>query len=70
MLRVGINGATGRMGKRLIALGHADKQLQLVSATNSPVSEFLGADAGEIAGVGKIGLPVTSKFVGSPQVII
>jgi 4-hydroxy-tetrahydrodipicolinate reductase len=70
MLRVGINGATGRMGKRLIALGHADKQLQLVSATNSPASEFLGADAGEIAGVGKIGLPVTSKFVGNPQVII
>ncbi|MEZ6096291.1 MAG: 4-hydroxy-tetrahydrodipicolinate reductase [Pirellulaceae bacterium] len=70
MVRVGINGATGRMGKRLIALGHEDPRVELVSATVSAKSEHLGHDAGEIAGVGKIGLPVTSNIVGNPQAVI
>lgn len=70
MIRVGINGATGRMGKRLIALGSQDSQIKLVSATNSPDSQHLGADAGELAGVGPLGLPVTDRLVGNPQVVI
>jgi 4-hydroxy-tetrahydrodipicolinate reductase len=70
MIKIGINGATGRMGKRLIAIGHADSRFQLVSATSSPHSEFLGMDAGEIAGVGPMGLNVTPEIAGQPDVVI
>ncbi len=70
MIKVGINGATGRMGRRLIAIGYTDKRFEIVSATNSPQSEFLGKDAGEVAGAGRIGLPVTGEIVGGPQVVV
>jgi 4-hydroxy-tetrahydrodipicolinate reductase len=70
MLNVAINGASGRMGRRLIALGNADPQLNLVSATSSVGSEYLGLDAGELAGIGQIGLKITGEIVGNPQVVI
>ncbi len=70
MIRVAINGATGRMGKRLIAIGSEDSKIKLVSATSSPQSGHLGVDAGELAGIGKLDLPVTGEIVGFPQVVI
>lgn len=70
MLDIAINGASGRMGRRLVALGHNDPQIKLVSATSSADSAHLGVDAGELAGIGKIGLPITSTIVGTPRVVI
>jgi 4-hydroxy-tetrahydrodipicolinate reductase len=57
---IGINGACGRMGQRLIALAHEDKQLTIGAALDAPNHPGMGHDAGEIAGVGKIGVPVTA----------
>ncbi len=57
---IAINGAAGRMGQRLIALSHADEQLQLVAALEADSSSALGKDAGEVAGIGNIDLPVTT----------
>jgi len=69
-VRTAIFGATGRVGKRLIALGHADPEIMLVCACASSGSGSLNADAGQLAGTGQIGLPVTDTIHGNPQVII
>jgi len=57
-----INGACGRMGQRLVALAQEDKSLQVVAAIDSPKNPLVGKDAGELAGVGSIGVPITGTF--------
>jgi len=58
MPAIGIFGANGRMGRALISVARA-QQLQLTSATVRKGSQLIGVDAGELAGVGKLGLPLT-----------
>jgi 4-hydroxy-tetrahydrodipicolinate reductase len=55
---IGINGACGRMGQRLVALAWKDPELTLAAALESPDHPAMGSDAGEIAGVGKIDILV------------
>lgn len=62
-LRLAINGAAGRMGQRLVALGHADEGLEIVAALEYSGCSKLGSDAGVVAGVGEIGVPLTSELV-------
>mgnify|MGYP002623772392 FL=1 len=57
--QVAIHGAAGRMGQRLIALGHTDKNLELCAALEHSGHSQFGKDAGVIAGIGEIGLPLT-----------
>jgi 4-hydroxy-tetrahydrodipicolinate reductase len=59
---IAINGACGRMGQRLVALAHEDAQLAVVAAVDSPKHPCQGQDAGAIAGVGPIGVPVTGEL--------
>jgi 4-hydroxy-tetrahydrodipicolinate reductase len=61
-IRVTIHGAAGRMGKRLIALGSEDKDLTLAGAVDSPNSPLIGQDAGLIAGVGQLDLPLAPEW--------
>jgi hypothetical protein len=61
-IRVAINGAAGRMGRRLIALATETPELELVAALESPGNSQLGADAGELAGLGRLGIKVTEKL--------
>ena len=58
--RVGISGAAGRMGKRLIALGSEDADLKLVAALEHANHPDQGKDAGIIAGIGEIGVPLST----------
>jgi 4-hydroxy-tetrahydrodipicolinate reductase len=58
------------MGKRLIALAHADKAFNLVAAIDSPECAELARDAGEIAGIGPIGVPITFDLKPTPDVLI
>ncbi|MFQ3594459.1 MAG: 4-hydroxy-tetrahydrodipicolinate reductase [Gemmataceae bacterium] len=60
--RIAIQGAAGRMGQRLIALGREDPQLELVAALESPCHPKLGQDIGELCGIGAIGVPLTAKL--------
>jgi len=53
MNKIAIVGAAGRMGKTLIEATHADENCELATATVSQTSSLVGADAGELAGVGK-----------------
>jgi 4-hydroxy-tetrahydrodipicolinate reductase len=56
---IAINGVCGRMGQRLVALAHEDPEFKLVAAIDGADHPAQGRDAGELAGVGKLGLLVT-----------
>lgn len=58
-IRIAINGACGRMGQRLIALCHEDTELRVVAAVDSARHPNQGRDAGELAGIGPIGVQVS-----------
>lgn len=71
MTTLAITGVAGRMGGRLVALAHQDKELKLVGAVERADAPQVGRDAGEVAGVGAIGLAVTSEMASPPpQVLI
>jgi 4-hydroxy-tetrahydrodipicolinate reductase len=55
---IAIHGAAGRMGRRLVALGSADPELRIVAAIDSPEHPDLGKDAGLLAGVTDLGVPL------------
>jgi 4-hydroxy-tetrahydrodipicolinate reductase len=63
---IAVNGACGRMGQRLVQLAHEDKELALGAALDAPGHPQLGRDAGELAGIGKINVPVQT-FVSPEQ---
>ncbi len=60
--RIGIHGAAGRMGRRLVALGSEDAQLDIACAIERDGHSDLGCDAGELAGFGNIGVPLSSEI--------
>lgn len=53
-----VAGAAGRMGSRLVALLQPESELRLVAALEAPGHAALGRDAGESAGVGRLGIPI------------
>ncbi len=53
---LGINGAAGRMGQRLVHLTHEDKELALGAALEAPNNPLLGRDIGEVCGLGALGV--------------
>lgn len=55
-----VAGAAGRMGSRVIACLRDDKDLRLVGALEAPGHPALGRDAGEAAGVGRLGVPLSA----------
>jgi len=57
---LGINGACGRMGQRIGQLAHEDRELTLGAALETPGHPQQGRDYGEVLGLGKTGLLVTS----------
>jgi 4-hydroxy-tetrahydrodipicolinate reductase len=59
---IGINGACGRMGQRLIHLAREDHQLSLGAALEAPEHPQLDRDIGEVAGLGTLGVPVRSEL--------
>lgn len=70
MTSIGIFGANGRMGRALVTVAtelQAAQQLQLCAATVRAGSSLVGVDAGELAGCGKNGLPLTETSLASVQ---
>lgn len=62
MVKIAIVGAAGRMGKILIeACAEADGA-RLTVATEHPESSLIGADAGEVAGIGKNQVIITDSL--------
>lgn len=62
-IKTAIHGAAGRMGQRLIALGAADDEIELVAALEYAQHPKLGQDAGVLAGVEALDLPLTADLV-------
>lgn len=62
MLNIAITGATGRMGRALIEAVHASEQTRLAGATVPPHSTLKDADAGEVCGLGRLDVPLTSDL--------
>ncbi|MDX3929968.1 MAG: 4-hydroxy-tetrahydrodipicolinate reductase [Shinella sp.] len=58
-MKLVVVGAAGRMGQTLIRIIHAVEGVRLFAAVERTGSAFVGKDAGEIAGLGPIGVPVT-----------
>ena len=70
MTTVAITGAAGKMGARLIALVKQEESLKLLGAIERPDHPAQARDAGEVAGVGVIGIPITYDLKPTPQVLI
>ena len=62
MTRIAVVGAAGRMGKTLIQAVANYSGLHLGVATEHPDSSLLGADAGEVAGVGTLHVPIIANL--------
>jgi len=56
MTRIAITGAAGRMGRSLIEAVHNTDGLELTVALERPDSTLLGSDAGELVGLGRLGV--------------
>lgn len=61
-MKVGILGAAGRMGRTLIEAVQAVDTLTLGAAVDAPGSSLIGADAGELIGVGKLGVSLAGSL--------
>lgn len=62
MTNIAITGAAGRMGKTLIAAVEETEGVRLAAAIESPGNPAIGVDAGEAAGVGKLGVPIVDSL--------
>jgi 4-hydroxy-tetrahydrodipicolinate reductase len=69
-LRIAIHGAAGRMGRRLIDLASTDPDLQIAAALEFATHPDLGRDAGELAGVGRLGIPLSAAVISDLDVVI
>jgi len=66
--RIAINGAAGRMGRCLIQAVEQTKGLELSAAIDRADSSLIGADAGELAGVGKLGVELSSDIAAATAI--
>jgi 4-hydroxy-tetrahydrodipicolinate reductase len=62
MAKLIVSGAAGRMGRLIIALAAADKDHKIVGALEAPGAPALGRDAGETAGIGRLGVAITDDY--------
>lgn len=58
MTRIAISGVSGRMGRALVEACQAGAGMRLGAALDRAGSTVLGVDAGELSGVGKLGVAV------------
>ena len=66
-LNIAIAGATGRIGKRLVVLANATPDMSVEDALVRKKHPDLGRDAGEIAGIGAIGVKLSDEISLDPQ---
>jgi len=59
--KIGIVGAAGRMGRMLVRTVHETPGCVVAGATERAGDAAIGADAGELAGVGPIGVALTDN---------
>lgn len=57
-----VNGAAGRMGRQVIGVASAASDVSVVAAIVRPGSPSLGLDAGAVAGVRSLGVPLVDDI--------
>ncbi|NIB44605.1 4-hydroxy-tetrahydrodipicolinate reductase [Pseudomaricurvus alkylphenolicus] len=62
MIKIGVTGAAGRMGKTLIEAVANAEGVELTAALERPESSLIGADSGELAGLGKNGVVIAGDI--------
>ena len=62
MTRIAVAGAAGRMGKALVQAVFQDPDTTLTVATDRSGSSLIGVDAGELAGVGALGVKLVDSL--------
>lgn len=62
MQRIAVMGAAGRMGKTLIEAVSQAEGAQLSAAIDRADSSLIGADAGELVGLGKVGVTLAGDL--------
>ena len=60
MPEVVVAGAAGRMGSRVVACLADERRLHLAAALEAPNHPALGHDAGEVAGIARLGVAIGS----------
>jgi len=73
MVRIGIVGAAGRMGRNLIQATLDREGTRLTAAVDRPGGSLIGADAGELVGAGATGVRLRDDLeavVGETDVVI
>jgi 4-hydroxy-tetrahydrodipicolinate reductase len=61
-VRAALIGATGRMGQAVVRAAPAFARLRITAAVASATSASLGRDAGELAGIGSLGVAIDSDL--------
>jgi len=61
MTRIAITGAAGRMGRALLEAGQSTSGVDVTTAIERVGSSVIGADAGEVAGIGAMALAITDE---------
>lgn len=61
-VRVGVCGAAGRMGKTILEVCQDTDGVEVAAAIEYSESPMLGLDAGELAGIGKLGVLITDDI--------
>ncbi len=69
-MKIAVHGAAGRMGQRVIAVASRESRYQIVAALESATHPALGQDAGLLAGVGQLGVPLSVVGESDADVVI
>ena len=60
--RIAVMGAAGRMGRTLVAAAEQQADARLAAGIVAEGSSLVGADLGELAGLGKLGVVATTSL--------
>ena len=69
-IQLAIHGAAGRMGRRIVALAAEDKAFEITAAIDHPNNKLIGQDAGVVAGIHAINVPLASAFPERVDVVV
>jgi len=61
-VKVAVIGAAGRMGRALIQAVTEGERVELTAAIDRPGNSLIGADAGELAGIGKLNVALVDSL--------
>lgn len=61
MIKIAVTGAAGRMGRTVVKAASDAQDIQVSLALERSDHPDVGTDAGELAGVGRLGVPVRSE---------